>query len=136
MNLLFVCKYNRFRSRIAEAYFKKINKNKRNKARSGGIIVGGYPLSSKEVLAAKSFGINIQGKPEPITTEKLIWQDVVIIVADNVPKAIFKFNTKKYGKKVIVWKIPDIKAGENGEKINKIIKMIMLKVDKLVKQLD
>ncbi len=28
MNIIFVCKYNRFRSRVAEAYFKKINKDK------------------------------------------------------------------------------------------------------------
>lgn len=135
MKILFVCKYNRFRSRVAEAYFNKINKNPRNKAKSGGIIVGSYPLDKKEVAIAKELGIILKGKPEPITTEKLIWQDVVIIVADNVPKKIFKFNRKKFGKKVIVWRIPDIKNGENGQRIREIIQMIKKKVDGLVGEL-
>ena len=43
-SILFVCKYNRFRSRVAEAYFKKINKNKNISVKSAGIIKGNLPL--------------------------------------------------------------------------------------------
>lgn len=134
MKILFVCKYNRFRSRVAEAYFKKINPNKNIKVKSAGLIVGKYPLDRTEVSVAKSLGIKLVGRPQPITTALLKWEDMIVLVANNVPKSFFKFN-KKYGKKVIVWKIPDIKSGENGKVIKKIILSIMKKVDKLVKEL-
>jgi len=133
--ILFVCKYNRFRSRIAKAYFNKINKNPKIKAKSGGIMVGAYPLDSKEIKAAREMGIKLSGKPEPVTTKKLIWQDILIIVADNVPKSLFDFNENKYHKKTIVWKIPDLKNGETIEQIKEIIKMITKQVDKLVEEL-
>ena len=53
MNILFVCRYNRFRSRTAEAYFKKINKNKKIKVKSAGIFKGNYPLSPIQVKTGK-----------------------------------------------------------------------------------
>ena len=37
-NILFVCKHNVFRSKIAEAYFKKVNQNREINAKSAGII--------------------------------------------------------------------------------------------------
>jgi protein-tyrosine-phosphatase len=135
LNILFVCKYNRFRSRIAEAYFNKVNRDKKIRAKSGGIMVGAYPLDKQEVSIAKKFGILLKGKPEPVTTEKLIWQDIIIIVADNVPKYLFDFNENRYKKKTIVWKIPDIKHGESTEQIKRIIKMIIKRVDELVNEL-
>jgi len=134
-NILFVCKYNRFRSRVAEAYFKKINKNKKNKARSGGIMVGAYPLNPKQVKAAAKLGIKISGRPEPVTTEKLIWQDITVIVADNVPKYLFDFNENNHKKKTIVWKIPDLRHGETEARIEEIIKMIIKHVDKFIGEL-
>ncbi len=53
INILFVCRYNRFRSRVAEAYFKKINKN--FKVKSAGLFKG-RPLSPKTIKEAKKFG--------------------------------------------------------------------------------
>ena len=114
--------------------FNKLNKNKEIKAKSGGIIVGKYPLDAREIRAAKNLGIVLKGKPAPVTTEKLIWQDILVIVADNVPKQIFDFNQKKFKKKTIVWKIPDIVNGESERTIENIIKMIMKNVEKLVKE--
>lgn len=135
MKLLFICKYNRFRSRVAEAYFKKINKNKKIKVKSRGIIVGAYPLDKREVAVAKEFGIKLPGRPTAITTKDLIWQDQIIIVANNVPEELFYFNEKKFHKKNIVWKIPDIINGEGEERIREIIKMIIKKVEELKKTL-
>ena len=40
MKILFICKYNRFRSRVAAAYFKKINKNSKIKVESAGKDMG------------------------------------------------------------------------------------------------
>jgi len=130
MNILFVCKFNRFRSRVAAAYFNKINKNKKIKARSAGLIRGS-PLDKLQIQTAKSLGINIKGKPLGISTKLLKWQDAIILVSDDVPPALFADN-KKYGKKLIVWKIPDTQIN-NKKVVLKIIKSITNKIDKLVK---
>ena len=133
MNILFVCKYNRFRSRVAEAYFKEINKNKHLQAMSAGIIRGDYPLNRTEVSAAKKLGIDISGKPLAIDVDLLKRTDLVIIVADNVPKEIF-YTT--FNKRVILWRISDIECGDGKDLIERKIKIIMSKVKKLLKKLE
>ncbi|MCX6742011.1 MAG: hypothetical protein NTX24_02440 [Candidatus Pacearchaeota archaeon] len=133
MKILFICKYNRFRSKIAEAFFNKLNKNKKNKTNSAGIIRGGL-IDQGIIDAAKDYGIKIKSKPRGLTTELLKWQDTTVIVADDVPKEIFKDN-KKYGKKLIIWKISDTKSNKKKE-MEKIISQIEIKVKDLVKELD
>ena len=134
MNILFICKYNRFRSRVAEAYFKKINKNKKIQVNSAGAIQGN-PVSKLSAKTAKELGININGKPKGISSKLLSKQNLIIIVANDVPKKIFKFGDR-YLQKVVVWKIKDVK-GADRTNINKkkIIRKIMKKVDKLNKNL-
>ena len=137
MKILFVCKANMFRSRVAEAYFNKINKNKKIIATSAGIFKGDTPEKSS-VNAAKKLGIEINGKPKPISLDLLRKTDLIIIVADNVSSSEFKFQTKeitkKFVKKIIRWEITDEKTNKEKE-ITGIIKKIMKKVDKLVKGL-
>ena len=133
MNILFVCRYNRFRSRIALAYFNKINKNKNINAKSAGLIKGN-PVSPYTVGIAKELGLDIKGKTQGLSSKLMAWQNVTVVVADDVPPQVFDRN-KKYGKKVIVWKIQDV-AEKNKSVIKKIIKSIMIKVDILNKQLD
>ena len=62
-NVLFICKYNRFRSKVAEAYFKNLIKEYDHefKAKSAGIIRGQYPLDSNQIKIAKKFGIDKTG---------------------------------------------------------------------------
>ena len=136
LNILFVCKYNRFRSRVAKAYFDKINKNKRIKAKSAGLIKG-RPASKPSIKTAKRLGLDIRGETRGLSTNLLRWQNMIVIVADDVPASIFS-NNKKYGKKVIVWKIKDIPGqgpeGTEAEK-KKLIKKIMKKVGQLNKNL-
>ena len=105
LNILFVCKYNRFRSKIAGAYFKKINKNRRIKVASAGIFRGD-PVNKEIISIGKKLGLKIKGVPKAISVKLLKWQNMVVIVADNVPKKLFSFN-KKRGKELIVWKIKD-----------------------------
>ena len=128
--ILFICKYNRFRSKIAEAYFNKINKNKKIKARSAGLIQGD-PTPRNTIKIAKNLGINVKGTPRTTSTRLLSAQDLVVIVANNVPKKIFKDDAKK----IIVWKIPDAKATDN-KNIIKSIKLVMNEVKKLNKPLE
>jgi protein-tyrosine-phosphatase len=134
MNILFVCKHNRFRSRVAESYFNKINNNKNIHARSAGIIKGTYPLSKNQVLVAKQLGININGKPQSLTAELLIKTNLIIIVADDVPKRVFNPNGYYKGK-IVIWRIKDVYDTERKDLIEKTIRSIMKKVDRFVERM-
>jgi protein-tyrosine-phosphatase len=131
--ILFVCRYNRFRSVLAEAFFNKYNKNKSIVAKSAAPIKG-MPLSDNVKKLAKEFKIKIKNKPHGLTSKLMKWQNITVIVADNVPKALFNKN-KIYGKKVIHWHIPDVN-GEGIEKMRKIARIIKKKVIKLIKDLE
>ena len=130
MNLLFICKYNIFRSKVAEAYFKKINNNKNIKVDSAGIKPKGIPLDKNEFFTIKRFGIKVYGKPKMLDEKLLEWQDVTVIVANDVPPEAIE---KKYRKKLLVWKIPDI---TDNIKITEIVSRIVERVEKLVKELE
>ncbi len=135
INILFVCKYNRFRSKVAEKYFKRINKN--SKIKTAGIIEVDRPLDANErkrnIYLKKKFGFVLNAKLVSVSVKSLMWADKIIIVADDISKKIF--NNKKWRNKVEVWKIPDENT-DNKEKINRIVGEIMKKVDNLVKQLE
>lgn len=131
MNILFVCKFNVFRSQIAEAYFKKINKNRNIKVRSAGVIRE-TKIFRNVIRISKSQGINLKGGPEGLNAKLVKWADLIVITANDVPKSIF---TKK---KVIVWNIEDVDEREENlvEKRIRIMKKIMKKVEKLNKKLE
>jgi len=127
--ILFVCKHNRFRSKIAEAYFNKINRNKNIKAYSAGIFKG-IPVNRKVISIGKKLGITINKKTNGLQ-EALIYKiDIVVIVADNVPASIFKNKVKK----VLVWKISDSQNTE-GKSVEEIVSKIIKKVEEFVESL-
>jgi protein-tyrosine-phosphatase len=119
------------RSRIAEAYFKKVNKNKNIKVKSAGLIKGD-PVFKEDIKLAKKFGLDIRGRVKGISRRFLKWQTLTIIVADDVPPQIFDVNLT-YGMKLLVWKIKDTKYHKNKDDL---VKDIMKKVDGLVKKLE
>jgi protein-tyrosine-phosphatase len=137
--ILFVCKHNVFRSKIAEAYFKKINRNKNFIIDSAGIIKSDMlTKTEKEIVAlqrkiARDFGLNVKGISKPLRTSILSKQDLIVIVADDVQKDIF--NNSFYLKpdlKIIRIKIPDIKKEDNPEEfLKEKIGLIIKKMDKL-----
>jgi len=133
MKILFICKHNRFRSRVATSFFNKINKNKKNKAKGAGIYSDYSYLDKDEVKISKELGIDIRGKPKKINSKLLKWQNRVIIVADNVKKSQIKDYNKH---KITLWKIHDVDDAKDVKKAIKItIKKIMKKVERLVKEL-
>ena len=79
VNVLFVCRNNQLRSRMAEDFFKQFNRDPGNSARSAGILSG-----------------NI------INRDLARWANRIIIVADNVSPSMIE---EKYGKKAEVWGI-------------------------------
>ncbi len=134
MNILFVCKYNRFRSRVAEAYFKKINKNKSIKTDSAGIFGNWYPLDPVQVKVAKNYGIDITGKPQSLTYQKVNWADIIVIVANNVPKKIFRGEFMKKTK-VIKFYIHDATHKNKEKTSEESVKSIIKNIDNLAKKL-
>ncbi len=132
MKILFVCKNNRFRSRIATEYFNKINKNKKVKGSGAGVVVGA-PLTNFQLKVAKDAEVNIRGKPRGLSSKLLMEQDIIVIVADNVPSLIFK--DREYKAKIIRWNIKDVYDNDK-KKILKTIEKIKNKVERLVKKLE
>lgn len=122
--------YNRFRSQIADAYFKKINKNKNIKSYSAGIVAGNS-ISSNVKKIGEKLGFKVNGKPKGIKESLLASIDLLVIVADNVPESLFERNVRKLMK----WDVPDT-CQEDLNNIEKISRHIMKRVDELNKILE
>ncbi len=117
---------------MGEGFFKKYNKNKKYFVKSAGIIQGS-PISKEIKASGKRFGLSLNSKPQGMSTKLLQWNDVMIIAANDVPKELFK-DHKSYGKKLIVWKIPDVRSNDARE-IDKVVRSIEKKVKMFVKVL-
>ena len=61
--------------------------------------------------------------------------DLIVIVADDIPKIIFNYPLPSIQKKLIVWRIKD-EQNMNEANIKKIVLEIKEKVDALIKQLE
>lgn len=131
--IIFVCKYNAFRSKTAEDYFNKINKNKKITAVSRGFIMGEVADNVQKSVAKKS-GAIIKGKAHPLVLKEMAKSDLIVVVANDIPKIMFNYWNKPIHKKVIIWKIPD-EQNKNKKNNEKIVKAIKKKVEKLNKKL-
>jgi len=131
MKLIFICKYNAFRSRVAEEYFNKINRNNKINVISRGLIMGGNSDKEQRQISAKLLGINIaKRKPLPITLPELIEADLIIVVANDIPKRIFDYHNVNLQKKLIIWKIKD-EQKRNKRNINNIVLKIKERIENL-----
>jgi len=135
MKILFVCKYNAFRSRIAEEYFKKINKNPKIESYSRGIIMGGDSDNVQRGIARELLGVNIaKRKPLPLNIEEMKKTDKIIVVADDVPLIVFNYHLIPIWKRVKIWKIKD-EQKRNKKNIKQIALQIKERVEKLNEEL-
>ncbi len=129
MRVLFICKHNRFRSKIAEALFKKYNKNKKIKVESCAVNPDYIRVAESVVNVLKKFGVRgVNRHPKKINKRMIDKADLIVIVADNIKR---KFK----GKKVIVWKISDVRQGEIKE-ILKRAKLIEKRIKRLISMLN
>ena len=129
-----MCKYNAFRSKIAEAYFNKINNNKDIGVTSRGFIMGAIP-DSVEKRICKESGVELKGESKSIKLNELIEADSIIIVANDIPKIMFDYSLEPIREKVVIWGIED-EQEENEKNIRKIISKIKKKVNELNNTLD
>lgn len=104
MRILFVCKYNRFRSKVAEAYFNHFNKNTNYEARSAGIILDLHRtfMSSvvRDILASERVKV-LNEQSQKVNQRLFSWADKIIIVADDIPLEGFPVE------KIEIWPIAD-----------------------------
>ena len=136
MKILFICKYNAFRSRIAEEYFNKINRNPKIKTISRGLIMGGNSDKEQREISRKLLGINIAKRNSlPVKKSELKEADLIIVAADDVPRIIFNYNNNILQRKERIWKIKD-EQKRNKENIKKIALLIKNKVDELNRELE
>ena len=152
MKILFICKHNRGRSKVAEAIFNKLNKNRKILAESAGLIMDdSRPYIAEKVLEAlKEKGYNAQGLPRQATKNLANKFDVIVIVADNIEKGFFHdahksckildhpenlTNSKEgfldFQGKIIKWNIKDCDE-DDAESIKRIIGKIEKNVRKLI----
>ncbi len=128
MKILFVCKHNRFRSKVACVIARKLDS--RNEYKSAGIsldLMRPYICGNvKQELARRGYEIKDE-KAREINGYDLKWADKIIIVADNISSDIFKRKTKV---KIETWKISDADEQEF-ENIRKIVENIEERVKKL-----
>jgi len=103
MRILFVCKHNRFRSKVAEAIFNSLSKNKEDKAISRGVKNGRQEYVAEntiEVMKGKGYLIE-DIKSKLLGDKDIEWADKIVIVADNVSSETFP------REKTEIWKVED-----------------------------
>ncbi len=132
MKILFICKHNRFRSKVAEAIFKKLNDNSNNYSESAGLIKEiKHPFIDKSIIKIMNQkGYVVKGKPRKATQKILKKFDKIFIVADNVKIRDFK----RFKGKTEKWIVPDCDVSEI-KKIEEIINLIETKVKELINNL-
>jgi len=129
--ILFICKSNRFRSRVAEAIFLKYNHNKEIDVKSAGVRPDPLrPYVAKSVkLAMKEKNFFISDAPAKLADNRMIrWADKIIVVADNVLPELFP------AEKTDVWPVSDADESEY-KKIKTIIHEIEQRIKVLVASL-
>ena len=133
MNILFVCKHNRFRSKVAELIFRKLNINNRNEAKSAGVqldFLRPYVEENvKRILEKRGYNVNNE-LPRQINEFDLKWAYKIVIVANNVSPDLFK----EFKREIEVWDIGDCDTSDK-KMIEEIIKKIEEKVKGLVDNL-
>ena len=131
--ILFICKHNRFRSKVAEALLKKEIEERQIKnmeVKSAGVFLDWmFPYVSENVhkiLMEK--GMKVEDKSREVNDEDTRWADKIIIVADNVSLDLFPKAKRE------VWKISDCDQSDE-EGIRERTEKIAKKVNGLIKKI-
>jgi protein-tyrosine-phosphatase len=128
MKILFICKHNVFRSRVAEEAMKRISNHD---ITSGGVIRYDGNMNKEQREVCKEFDLILPNQSKTLDLGNLREQDLIIIVADDVPQAIF--NHPEYNlKEIRRWEIEDVDSRYlEKKKIRNIVGEIVKKVEEL-----
>src|SRR3989344_2958767 len=133
MNILFIDMHNKFRSKIAEAVFKKLAGDKIG-AKSVGLVLDFMrPFVCQNVHSAiEELGYKIHNdQPMQLYRHDFEWADKIIIVMQGFPVDVFR----RVKEKVEVWQIENADEMEK-EKIREITREIEKKVKRLIGELE
>lgn len=133
MKILFICKHNVFRSRVAEEAMKRISNHD---ITSGGVIRYDGNMNKAQQEVCKEFGLVLPNQSKTLDLRNLREQDLIIIVADDVPQAIFdhpEYNLKEIRR----WEIEDVDSRYlEKDNIRNIVERIIEKVEELNDELN
>jgi len=130
MNILFVCRANRFRSKSSESLFLKYNKNQNIKVKSAGIRRDTFNpyVTPGLIKILKERGANVTNEDSIQLDQNLVdWADKIIISANNVPLDLFP------KEKTEVWDINDVDVDDPRPDIPGKMKKSIDKIEKHVK---
>jgi len=127
MKILFVCKHNRFRSKVSEAFFKKFNKNRAIKVKSAGTFPDFKLVAPVVRNIMKKFGVKRMNiHPKRINKALIKWADLIIVVANDT--------NVRAGKKAVKWPVSDTQQNDYPG-IFKRVRNMRGRVKKLVAEL-
>jgi len=126
--ILFICKYNVLRSKIAEAYLKKIDPA--IEVKSAGIIAEGLPLYDNEKRILNELNLKLSESSNFLSRSLLDWADRIVIIAKDIPKSVLDRSNSPEKQIVEVWEIEDSFAGASDEQVKNIITAITSRIDK------
>ncbi len=132
INILFICKFNRFRSQISAGFFHKLDVKKKFNVSSAGLIQG-QPISKEVRDIASEYSIKLS-KPKGLVRNVLRNQDIIVVAANDVPPSIFTSLKKSGKRRVIVWKVKDVGANKVKD-IRRVTEILRKKVDVLYSSL-
>ena len=114
-----------------------MKKNSNYDVSSAGIIRG-ISLPESQRRAAAKFGLDISFNSKTLGISLLRQQDLVVIIANDVPRKIFENPLYNLKGKLVFWGIKDVKNLFNPDEKDSetIIKAIIKKADALIKQLE
>src|SRR3989338_6118361 len=125
MRILFVCRHNKFRSKVAEAIFHSLRSG--IEVKSAGVVKDLDPFVEEglvELLVRQGYQV-VSEQSQMVSDQLLAWADKIVIVADDVSSQGFPAG------KVERWEIKDAHDGDPLRK--KVIAEIEWKVKELVK---
>lgn len=130
MKILFICKYNRLRSKIAENLFRYYDKDKKHQVKSAGL--RSYLLSPFIVPRAKQLleqrGVKVFDDSSMMVNGYLLkWSDKIVVVADDISIDIFP------NEKTQVWEVSDIDDKDDRKVAVKIDEIEVLVKDFIAK---
>jgi len=98
--------------------------------------MGGEGDKEQKDIPKKMIGADItKRKPMALTLQDLKKSDLIVVVADDIPKIIFNYQLIPIKNKVRIWNIKD-EQKRNTRNIKGIVLIIKSKVDNLVNELE
>lgn len=131
MRVLFICHWNRFRSKIAESIFVA-KAGKEYETRSAGLRIYTDPTITKraaELLEENGYK-TVSKKSMKVTQQLIDWADKIVVVADDVSTEIFP------REKTEVWRIVDCEDEFDFDCTRKTFEQIEARVNNFVKFLN